>query len=159
VPVAADLLLLIEINGIHIDQDLILPKVVGGDGNGDKHPLGLMEGASENAAVCQAPATTGLAQILSQRRATETALDDEDRARQPRLQHEATDLPGTASGRLTTRAPPRSPTRAFRPGLAAVSTAPDPPVAFIRPPAHPTVPASRLIEPSRSSPPPSSCCR
>ena len=55
---AADLsgldLLVIQIDGIHIDQDLILLAAVGVDGNGDKHPLGVMEGASENAAVCQA---------------------------------------------------------------------------------------------------------
>lgn len=55
---AADLsaldLLVIQIDGIHIDQDLILLAAVGVDGHGDKHPLGVMEGASENAAVCQA---------------------------------------------------------------------------------------------------------
>lgn len=55
---AADLsaldLLVIQIDGIHIDQDLILLAAVGVDINGDKHPLGVMEGASENAAVCQA---------------------------------------------------------------------------------------------------------
>ena len=55
---AADLsaldLLVIQIDGIHIDQDLILLAAVGVDGNGDKHPLGVIEGASENAAVCQA---------------------------------------------------------------------------------------------------------
>jgi transposase-like protein len=47
-------LLVIQIDGIHIDQDLILLAAVGVDGYGDKHPLGVMEGASENAAVCQA---------------------------------------------------------------------------------------------------------
>jgi putative transposase len=55
---AADLsgldLLVIQVDGIHIDQDLILLAAVGVDGNGDKHPLGVMEGASESAAVCQA---------------------------------------------------------------------------------------------------------
>lgn len=55
---AADLsaldLLVIQIDGIHIAQDLILLAAVGVDGHGDKHPLGVMEGASENAAVCQA---------------------------------------------------------------------------------------------------------
>lgn len=47
-------LLVIQIDGIHIAEDLVLLAAVGVDGNGDKHPLGLMEGASENAAVCQA---------------------------------------------------------------------------------------------------------
>lgn len=55
---AADLstldLLVIQIDVIHIDQDLILLAAVGVDSNGDKHPLGVMEGASENAAICQA---------------------------------------------------------------------------------------------------------
>lgn len=55
---AADLstldLLVIQIDGIHIDQDLILLAAVGVDSNGDKHPLGVMEGASENTAICQA---------------------------------------------------------------------------------------------------------
>ncbi|SOE01874.1 Transposase (or an inactivated derivative) [Caenispirillum bisanense] len=55
---AADLskldLLVIQIDGIHIKEDLILLAAVGVDGNGDKHPLGVVEGATENAAVCQA---------------------------------------------------------------------------------------------------------
>lgn len=55
---AADLskldLLVIQIDGIHIKEDLMLLAAVGVDGNGDKHPLGVVEGATENAAVCQA---------------------------------------------------------------------------------------------------------
>ncbi len=55
---AADLskldLLVIQIDGIHIEEDLMLLAAVGIDGNGDKHPLGVVEGATENAAVCQA---------------------------------------------------------------------------------------------------------
>ena len=55
---AADLskldLLVIQIDGINIKEDLILLVAVGVDGNGDKHPLGVIEGATENAAVCQA---------------------------------------------------------------------------------------------------------
>ena len=47
-------LLVIQIDGIHIKEDLILLVAVGVDGNGDKHPLGVIEGATENAAVCQA---------------------------------------------------------------------------------------------------------
>lgn len=47
-------LLVIQIDSIHIDQDLVLLAAVGVDGNGDKHPPGVMEGARENAAVCQA---------------------------------------------------------------------------------------------------------
>ncbi len=47
-------LLVIQIDGIHIADDLILLAALGIDGNGDKHPLGVMEGATENAAVCQA---------------------------------------------------------------------------------------------------------
>ena len=55
---AADLskldLMVIQIDGIHIKEDLILLAAVGVDGNGDKHPLGVIEGATQNAAVCQA---------------------------------------------------------------------------------------------------------
>ena len=55
---AADLskldLLIIQIDGIHIEEDLMLLAAVGIDGNGDKHPLGVIEGATENAAVAQA---------------------------------------------------------------------------------------------------------
>jgi putative transposase len=55
---AADLskldLLVIQIDGIHIEEDLILLAAVGIDGEGRKHPLGVIEGATENAAVVQA---------------------------------------------------------------------------------------------------------
>ena len=55
---AADLsnldLLIIQIDGIHIDEDLMLLAAVGIDGNGEKHPLGVIEGATENTAVVQA---------------------------------------------------------------------------------------------------------
>src|ERR1700733_11469425 len=55
---AADLsgldLLVIQIDGIHMDDDLILVAALGVDAKGDKHPLGLTEGATENAATVQA---------------------------------------------------------------------------------------------------------
>jgi putative transposase len=55
---AADLseldLLAIQIDGMHISDDLTLLTAVGIDGEGVKHPLGLLEGATENAAVVQA---------------------------------------------------------------------------------------------------------
>ena len=55
---AADLsqldLLAIQIDGIHISEELILLAAVGIDGDGVKHPLGLLEGATENAVVVQA---------------------------------------------------------------------------------------------------------
>ncbi len=55
---AADLsgldLLIIQIDGIHIEDNLMLLAAVGIDGNGTKHPLGVIEGATENAAVAQA---------------------------------------------------------------------------------------------------------
>jgi putative transposase len=55
---AADLsqldLLAIQIDGMHIGDDLMLLAAVGIDGDGFKHPLGLLEGATENAAVVQA---------------------------------------------------------------------------------------------------------
>ena len=42
---------IIQIDGVHIDQDLMLLAAVGIDGNGKKHPLGMIEGATENVAV------------------------------------------------------------------------------------------------------------
>jgi putative transposase len=55
---AADLgeldLLVVQIDSIHITQDLILVAAIGIDGDGVKHPLGLVEGATENTAVVQA---------------------------------------------------------------------------------------------------------
>jgi transposase-like protein len=55
---AADLsrldLLAVQIDGLHLAEDLLLVLAVGIDGEGRKHPLGLVEGATENAAVVQA---------------------------------------------------------------------------------------------------------
>ena len=47
-------LLVIQIDGIHIEEDLVLLGAVGVDGAGGKHPLAVIEGATENAAVVQA---------------------------------------------------------------------------------------------------------
>ncbi len=47
-------LLVIQIDGLHIGNDLVLIAALGIDGEGNKHPLGLIEGATENAAVVQA---------------------------------------------------------------------------------------------------------
>ena len=47
-------LLVIQIDGLHIGNDLVLVAALGIDGEGHKHPLGLIEGATENAAVVQA---------------------------------------------------------------------------------------------------------
>jgi putative transposase len=47
-------LLVIQIDGIHMDEDMILVAAIGVDANGDKHPLGLVEGATENATTVQA---------------------------------------------------------------------------------------------------------
>ena len=47
-------LLVIQIDGIHIADDLVLLAAVGVDGAGVKHPLGVIEGATENAVVVQA---------------------------------------------------------------------------------------------------------
>ena len=44
-------LLVIQIDGIHMDEDMTLVAPIGVDANGDKHPLGLIEGATENEAT------------------------------------------------------------------------------------------------------------
>jgi putative transposase len=55
---AADLsgldLLVVQIDGIHISEYLVLIAAIGIDAQGIKHPLALAEGATENAAVAQA---------------------------------------------------------------------------------------------------------
>jgi transposase-like protein len=47
-------LLVIQIDGMHIENDLVLMAAVGIDSDGVKHPLGVLRGATENAAVVQA---------------------------------------------------------------------------------------------------------
>ena len=47
-------LLAIQIDGIHIKEELLLVAAVGIDAEGTKHPLGVVEGATENAATAQA---------------------------------------------------------------------------------------------------------
>src|ERR1700750_801665 len=47
-------LLVIQIDGLHIGNDLVLIAALGIDGEGHKHPLALIEGATENAAVVHA---------------------------------------------------------------------------------------------------------
>ena len=52
-PVELDLLV-IQIDGLHIGSDLVLVAALGIDGEGNKHPPGLIEGATENATAVQA---------------------------------------------------------------------------------------------------------
>jgi putative transposase len=47
-------LLAIQLDGMHVTGELTLLAAIGIDGEGAKHPLGLLEGATENAAVVQA---------------------------------------------------------------------------------------------------------
>lgn len=47
-------LLVIQIDGLHIGSELVLVAAMGIDGDGNKHPLGLIEGATENAATVRA---------------------------------------------------------------------------------------------------------
>ena len=47
-------LLVIQIDSLHIGNDLILVAALGIDADGNKHPLGLIEGATENAAAVRA---------------------------------------------------------------------------------------------------------
>src|SRR6266542_3022109 len=46
-------LLVVQIDGIHMNEDLILVAAIGVDTKVDKHPLGLAEGATENATTVQ----------------------------------------------------------------------------------------------------------
>jgi putative transposase len=47
-------ILIVQIDGIHIGDELVLVAAIGIDGEGVKYPLGLIEGATENTAVVQA---------------------------------------------------------------------------------------------------------
>jgi len=47
-------LLVIQIDGLHVSDDLVLVAAIGIDGDGGKHPLALVEGATENTATVQA---------------------------------------------------------------------------------------------------------
>src|SRR4029077_5144352 len=47
-------LLVVQIDGLHLGDDLVLVAAIGVDGEGTKHPLPLVEGATENAATVQA---------------------------------------------------------------------------------------------------------
>jgi putative transposase len=47
-------IMVVQIDGIHITEHLVLVAAIGIDGDGVKHPLGLIEGATEHAAVVQA---------------------------------------------------------------------------------------------------------
>jgi transposase-like protein len=47
-------LLVIQIDGLHLDDSLLMIGAVGVDADGRKHPLGVVEGATENAATVQA---------------------------------------------------------------------------------------------------------
>ncbi len=47
-------LLVIQIDGLHVSDDLVLVAAIGIDGEGGKHPLAVVEGATENTATVQA---------------------------------------------------------------------------------------------------------
>ena len=47
-------LLVIRIDGLHMGDELLMIGAIGVDSSGKKHPLGVVEGATENAAVVQA---------------------------------------------------------------------------------------------------------
>lgn len=47
-------LLVIQIDGLHLDDNLLMIGAVGVDAMGNKHPLGVVEGATENATTVQA---------------------------------------------------------------------------------------------------------
>jgi len=47
-------ILVVQIDGIHMSEHLVLVAAIGIDGKGEKHPLALLEGATENSAVVQA---------------------------------------------------------------------------------------------------------
>ena len=47
-------LLVLQLDGLHIGTDHVMVAALGNDGGGDKHPLALLDGATENAVTIQA---------------------------------------------------------------------------------------------------------
>lgn len=47
-------LLVVQIDGLHVSDDLVLVAAIGIDGQGGKHPLAVVEGATENTETVQA---------------------------------------------------------------------------------------------------------
>src|ERR1700757_389455 len=83
-------LLVIQIDGLHIGNDLVLIAALGIDGEGHKHPLALIEGATENAAVVQALIDNVIGRLpkplhASVRRALRQAWELDDAAKAERL--------------------------------------------------------------------------
>lgn len=60
-------ILVIQIDGIHITENLVLIAAIGIDGNGEKHALVLYEGATENSVVVARQQTNKTATILLRR--------------------------------------------------------------------------------------------
>ena len=52
--------MVIQIDGLHLDDSLLMIGAVGVDAEGNKHPLGVLEGATENATTVQALIERGL---------------------------------------------------------------------------------------------------
>ncbi len=46
-------LLVVQIDGLHVSDDLVLVAAIGIDGDGGKRPLAVVEGATENTATVQ----------------------------------------------------------------------------------------------------------
>jgi hypothetical protein len=71
---AADLskldLLVIQIDGLHVTKELVLLAAIGIDAQGRKHPLGLVEGASENRVRAPCMLSPYLQRLTRAKRAT-----------------------------------------------------------------------------------------
>ena len=52
-PVAGSILLVIQIDGLHIGNDLVLVGALGIDGEGNKHPLGLSKAPPRTPLSCK----------------------------------------------------------------------------------------------------------
>ena len=57
----------LQIDGIDMDEDMLLVAAIGVDANGDKHPLGLVEGPTETQRRCRRSSTTSSARTRSNR--------------------------------------------------------------------------------------------
>lgn len=68
-------LLVIQIDGPHVAEDIVLIGAIGIDGNGDKHILGLVEGATESAAAAPCSTTSSSEGSIPRCRASSFSME------------------------------------------------------------------------------------
>ena len=116
-------LLVIQIDGLHVG-DHVLMAAIGVDGNGDKHVLAVVEGATENTVVVQALIDNLLARGLDQRREGRRVPPSRSPSMSGAVSSAASDSSASGSSRLAWAPAEASvPSSARRKAPSAVSAA------------------------------------